>query len=104
MSNNFIFGTSTLGSWRIKNDRIGIPNRGDIHLAGDQWIRLKQFDGEDYNDNGFASRNIWAAVGNSYLNNIRMGSWSTLLEGPHLVFRNDNGYRHAMYNNNNNDL
>lgn len=56
-----VAGTSTLGSWKVRGDRIGIDGRGDMHLAADQWLRLKNFNTDAYNAQGFASTNLWAA-------------------------------------------
>lgn len=55
-----VTGTLTAGNWKIRKDRIGIPDRGDMHLASDQWIRLKVYDGEGYNEQGFAGRNSYS--------------------------------------------
>jgi hypothetical protein len=60
--NLLVGGVATLGQWNIRQDRIGIPDRGDLHLAPDQWMRLKGYGKvgsgpADYNDQGFASRN-----------------------------------------------
>lgn len=53
-------GKSTLGQWTIYNDRIGIPGRGDMNLAGDQWIRFFDYGTSNYTTNGgYASQNMW---------------------------------------------
>lgn len=54
-----VTGTLTAGKWKIRNDRIGIPERGDMELAADQWVRLKKFDGGDLNENGFCGNNLY---------------------------------------------
>jgi hypothetical protein len=58
-------GNSNLGQWNIRDDRIGIPNRGDMHLHADKWLRLLETD-KDTNTyatstagGGFAGRNLW---------------------------------------------
>jgi hypothetical protein len=35
--------TSTLGKWKIRNDSIGIPDRGDINMGADSWVRMLKF-------------------------------------------------------------
>jgi hypothetical protein len=55
-------GKSTLGQWTIYNDRIGIPSRGDINLATDQWVRLYNYGTNDYTgQGGFAGQNLWSS-------------------------------------------
>lgn len=55
-----VTGTLTVGNWKIRGDRIGIPGRGDVHLATYQWMRLKEYDKEAYNGNGFAGRSLFS--------------------------------------------
>ena len=55
-----VTGTSTLGQWKVRGDRIGIDGRGDMHLANDQWLRLRNFNADTYNAQGFAGNNMWA--------------------------------------------
>ena len=53
------------GTWNIRNDRIGIPERGDIHLHTDGWQRAFTYDAPygstAYNKGGFAGRELWYA-------------------------------------------
>lgn len=73
-----VAGNSTLGQWSIRNDRIGIPNRGDMNLAADSWIRLFTYNGGDYPSNGgYAGQNLWCANGSLSASSIGTGSLST---------------------------
>lgn len=72
-------GTSTLGKWNIRNDSIGIPDRGDINMGADSWVRMLKygstgFDAGSYagtgSTGGFAGLNLWAGVGSVFGNNM----------------------------------
>lgn len=78
-------GTSTLGKWTIRNDSIGIPDRGDINMGTDSWVRMLKYGNTVYaaesyagsgGAGGFAGLNLWAGVGNVYANNISTGTVS----------------------------
>ena len=47
-----------IANWRHKAARIGIPQRGDIELGQDNWVRLMNFDKGTYA--GVAGRGGWA--------------------------------------------
>lgn len=73
-----VAGNSTLGQWNIRNDRIGIPDRGDMNLAPDSWIRLFTFNGGDYPSNGgYAGKNLWCANGSLSASSVGTNSLST---------------------------
>jgi hypothetical protein len=62
-----ITGTTTLGNWKIRNDKIGIPDRGDMNFGTDKWMRLLEYDQPQlgkYTGNigtgGFAGKNLHA--------------------------------------------
>lgn len=77
-------GTSTLGKWNIRNDSIGIPDRGDINMGADSWVRMLKygstgFDAGSYagtsgSSGGFAGLNLWGGVGTVFANNVSTGT------------------------------
>ena len=66
------FVNADIGNWKIRNDRIGIPDRGDLHLAADNWVRLydygtnKKYAGAAGSKGGFAGMNLWCAGGTAW--------------------------------------
>jgi hypothetical protein len=65
--------TADIGNWKIRNDRIGIKGRGDMHLAPDHWMRLMPYNrgtptdgkyaGKPGERGGFAGANLWSGYG-----------------------------------------
>jgi hypothetical protein len=67
-----VTGPSTLGKYNIRDDRIGIPGRGDIQIGEDSWTRLYTYNGNDYagvagSSGGFAGLNLWSQQGTAML-------------------------------------
>lgn len=63
--------SATIGNWDIRNDRIGIKDRADMHLAEDKWMRLYDYGGTNYagtngSAGGFAGSNLWCAGGTAW--------------------------------------
>lgn len=60
--------SAKIGSYEIRNDRIGIPGRADIHIDPNKWCYLRPYDGGGYAPNvGFASSELW--TDNGQINN-----------------------------------
>lgn len=80
-------GISTLGKYKIRNDRIGIPGSVDLLMTNDKWIKAVEYDQIAYagisgQSGGFASKNIWCGDGyvtsGNILNNGNITSNGTL--------------------------
>jgi len=84
-------GTSTLGQWSIRNDKIGIKDRGDIHLAPDKWVRLLNYDEAIYNPNGFAGNQSYSQSSTHLGNTMKIGETSLgEINLKSLTFRKNN--------------
>lgn len=79
-------GVSTLGKWVIRNDSIGIPDRGDINMGTDSWVRMLKYGNNVYaaesyagvsgSSGGFAGLNLWSGAGTVFANNVSTGTLS----------------------------
>lgn len=85
-------GESKLSNWRIKDDRIGVNGRADIHVANDNWIRIIKFDGA-FNDygSGFAANTFWS-------NSANIAGWPINGDNGNLIFTNPMGKRVTFTN------
>jgi hypothetical protein len=77
-------GTSKLGMWEVRGDKIGIKDRGDIELSPDKWVRLYDYGTATYNPCGFAGNQSWVqsgsyAGGTTTIGSLKIGG-STLTE------------------------
>jgi hypothetical protein len=59
--------TGKIGDWEIRENRIGIKDRGDINFHTDKWVRLLNYDSKkisDYvKDGGFAGDHLTSQSG-----------------------------------------
>jgi len=105
------FSGANIGMWKIRGDSIGIPNRGDLNMAADKWVRFLDY-GQPYNgtyaENGFAAKNLWAATGTVHAGKVDtpkivMNDWTIYpatgpgfnwaSKNPASVFRIDSNYK-----------
>lgn len=68
-------GVSTLGKYKIRDDRIGIPGTTDIVVTGDKWVKAFDYDKDTYagvagQAGGFAGKNLWCMEGNLWSKDI----------------------------------
>lgn len=100
-------GSSKIGNWEIRNDRIGIPNRGDLHLHTDNWIRLKNYNTDEYagsgTSGGFAGKNLWCSGGSLSAQNVNTqnlnasGNTNLIKEDEDIIINNKTGRNHYSY-------
>ena len=81
-------GTSNLANWRIKNDRIGIPGRGDLYFSTDKWLKMFDFDTDNYGGLGYAGNNLYA-IDTTHSSSFKTFGWRIGSSGENLVFKYD---------------
>ena len=78
-------GISTLGKYNIRGDRIGIPERGDIQISADKWVRNYDYDATTYSGStgvgGFAAKNLWCSDGGALYTNSATVSGNATIGG-----------------------
>jgi len=87
-----VSGSSNLGLWNIRNDRIGIDGRKDMHLAGDQWFRVYDYNTGNHGGGGLAAGNLWSGGNLDTVNLNGMNFNNTVNDIKNNMVRKDKKY------------
>jgi len=68
-------GSSKIGSFEIRGDKIGVPGRMDLHFSPDKWLRHYEYNKNKHiNGVGVAAQRSWAGEGvwtnKAYINGV----------------------------------
>jgi hypothetical protein len=84
-----------VGNWKIRDDRIGIPSRGDLNLTNGSWLDLKAYGADTFAPGGFSAMNLNAT--NNINNVVRTDRQYAIRSNRAQYIQDNDGDPHARY-------